>query len=178
MTTSVYVWRSFAGSAGRATGATGSSLSRISRLLGGFGHVATQVGYDYLSWWPGEDDGEDGSPSYSHDEDLQRCGRKPDRVIAIRGLAEDKMIKMWEELTARPFDAFDLNCCTVTARVLVEGFEQSEGGFGEDMGRLWRIVKQPARSTWVMVRHGWREELVHSPGEIEELAGWLRDIQG
>lgn len=166
MTTTVYVWRTFASS---------------SRKFGGFGHVALKVGADYLSFWPPEDEEERQSYSFAFQEDLERCGRKPDREIPIKGLDEPAILGKWEELSSRAFDDFDFNCCSMAAELLKFGFNESMDAapMGKFFKRLGRISLQPVNSLARVLSHELRTELfVHSPGEVENLAAWLADIAG
>ena len=43
---------------------------------------------------------------------------------------------------------------------------------------IGRMVSDPVRSYWRTVMYGVRDLTVHSSGEVEEFADWLRDVQG
>lgn len=160
MTTTVYVWRTF---------------SNTSRKFGGFGHVALGVGPHYLSFWPPEHHGKEQSFSYAFEEDLARCGCKPDRKIPISGLDEKAIIRKWQSLSAKSFDNIEFNCCTMAAQLLMFGFEKTmdSASIGKFLKIYGRLIAQPVRSWTRLASYGYREFLVHSPGELENLADWM-----
>lgn len=163
MTTTVYVWRTF---------------SNSSRKFGGFGHVALGIGAHYLSFWPPEEHGKKQSFSYAFQEDLARCGCKPDRKITIPGLDEKAIIRKWQTLSTKSFDNIEFNCCTMAAQLLMFGFEKSmdSATIGKFLKRTGRLVSQPVKSWTRLASYAYREYLIHSPGEIENLADWMADI--
>jgi hypothetical protein len=180
MTTSVYIWRTF-GDSPRLPGmrrlTSSSSRSVVSDLIGGFGHVALKVKSHYFSYWPPDDRTEKQSFSFSHQEDVQRCGRAQDRVIAINGLAEQKMIDKWRAWSTETFDEFEFNCCTVTSRLLMLGYTESHLDSARTVvRRMLRVYLRPISSFTRPLSYYGRELTIHSPGEVEKLADWLADV--
>lgn len=181
MTTTVYIWRSFSengrNAAIRARRAAGQRdyLPGLGEALGGFGHVAMQVGIHYISWWPPEEAGSKYSLSLSLEEDTDRIQRKPDRSIRINNLNEEEMLSEWKKLSSRSFDSIYRNCCSVAACLLAQGWTESFDSPSKAIKRYWEMMSHPARAYWVLLRFGIRQVTIHSPGEVEEFAEWLRE---